>query len=93
MRYLSGASNGTVVAGGNGNGTAATQLNGPFGIYLDLATNSLVIANRYSNNIVRWVIGASTWTLVVGDIGGAAGTSASLLYNPCSLTFDALGNL
>ena len=93
MRYLSGASSGTVVAGGNGNGTGNTQLNGPFGIYLDLATNSLVIANRFSNNIVRWIIGASTWTIVAGDIGGAVGTSSTLLNSPCSLTFDALGNL
>ncbi|CAF1553493.1 unnamed protein product [Adineta ricciae] len=59
----------------------------------DLATNSLVIANRISNNVVRWIIGASTWTLVVDDIGGAAGTSSKLLNSPCSLAFDVLGNL
>ncbi|CAF4908599.1 unnamed protein product, partial [Rotaria magnacalcarata] len=45
MMFLSGASSGTVVAGGTGSGTGSTQLFMPFGIYLDSATNSLLIAN------------------------------------------------
>lgn len=93
MRYLSGAINGTVVAGGNGAGSNRTQLNGPFGIYFDSVTNSLVIANRYANNIVRWVIGDITWTLLAGDANGLRGSSSTLLYGPCSVTCDLLGNM
>ena len=93
MQYLSGASSGTVVAGGNGAGTGTTQLNGPFAIYLDLTSNSLVIANRGANNIVRWVIGASTWTLLAGDSSGLSGSSSTLLDGPCGVTFDSMGNM
>jgi DNA-binding beta-propeller fold protein YncE len=93
MEYLAGASSGTIVAGGNGQGTGSTQLYGPFVIYLDLPTNSLFIANRGANNIVQWVLGASTWTLIVGDINGLSGSSSTLLNNPCGLTLDPLGNL
>lgn len=93
MQYLSGASSGTIVAGGNGAGSGNTQLNGPFGIYLDLTTNSLVIANRGANNIVRWIIGGSTWTLLAGDISGSSGSSSTLLNGPCGVTFDLNGNM
>ena len=93
MQYLSGASSGTVVAGGNGAGTGSTQLSGPFGIYLDLTSNSLLIANRGANNIVRWVLGASTWTLIAGDSNGLSGSSSTLLNNPCSVTLDLTGNV
>ncbi|CAF3725747.1 unnamed protein product, partial [Rotaria sp. Silwood1] len=93
MQYLSGASSGTVIAGGNGPGTGSTQLNGPFGIYFDSVSNSLVIANRGANNIVRWVIGASTWTLLAGNSGGLSGSSSTLLNGPCSVTLDSMGNI
>lgn len=93
MAFIVGASTGTVVAGGNGPGTGSTQLYAPFGIYLDLSTNSLIIANRAANNIVRWVIGASSWTLIAGDSAGSSGTSATLLNNPCSVTLDSTGNI
>ncbi|CAF4686200.1 unnamed protein product, partial [Rotaria magnacalcarata] len=93
MMFLSGASSGTVVAGGTGSGTGSTQLFMPFGIYLDSATNSLLIANSGANNIVRWVIGASTWTLVAGSSTGQAGSTATLLNAARSLTLDVYGNL
>ncbi|CAF5193111.1 unnamed protein product, partial [Rotaria magnacalcarata] len=88
-----GASSGTVVAGGTGSGTGSTQLFMPFGIYLDSATNSLLIANSGANNIVRWVIGASKWTLVAGSSTGQAGSTATLLNAARSLTLDVYGNL
>ena len=93
VQYLWGASSGTVVAGGNGAGTGSTQLNGPFGIYLDLTSNSLIIANREANNIVKWVLGDSTWTLLVGDSSGSSGSSSALLNGPNGVTLDPLGNI
>ena len=93
VEYLSGASSGTVVAGGNGNGTGSTQLKGPFGIYLDLTSNSLIIANRGANNIVKWVLGDSTWTLIVGSSSGLSGSSSTLLNSPCGVILDPLGNI
>ncbi|CAF1536311.1 unnamed protein product [Rotaria magnacalcarata] len=93
MSYLVNASSGTVVAGGNGPGTNRTQLNFPTGIYLDVTSNSLYIANYASNNIVRWVIGATSWTLVAGDINGMKGNSSTMLFSPFDVEVDFMGNI
>lgn len=92
MRYLSGASSGTVVAGGNGAGTGITQLNNPRGLHYDASTNRLLIANNLAHNIVRWVIGASSWTLVAGSSSGTVGSTSILLSYPTDVTLDSLGN-
>ncbi|CAF1106760.1 unnamed protein product [Adineta steineri] len=93
MQYLNGSSSGTVVAGGNGFGTNTSQLWFPFGFTLDLSTNSLIIANYAAHNIVRWVIGATSWTLLAGSATGASGSSSTLLYNPIGVALDQYHNL
>ena len=93
MRYLVGASSGTVVAGGNGPGTGNTQLDYPIGLYLDSSSNSLLIANAAGNNILRWTFGATSWTLVVGDSNGAIGTTSTMFHYPVGLTLDQWGNI
>ena len=93
MQYRFNASSGTVVAGGNGPGTGSTQLNNPRGLYYDASTNSLLIANNLAHNIVRWVIGASTWTLVAGSSSGTSGTTSILLSYPTDVTLDSQGNM
>lgn len=92
MKYLSGSSIGTVVAGGNGQGNSNTQLNNPVGMYLDVSSNSLFIANFGGHNVVRWVLGASTWTLVAG-VGGSPGSTSTLLNSPGDVTLDSYGNV
>lgn len=91
MRYLSGATSGTIVAGGNGGGTGSTQLNGPIGLALDSSTNSLLIANNNAHNIVRWVVGASSWTLYLGTTG-SSGTSSTQFCNPTYVRLDSMLN-
>ncbi|CAF4129674.1 unnamed protein product, partial [Rotaria sordida] len=86
MKHFPGPADGVVVAGGNGNGTATNQLNFPAGIYFDSRSNSLVIANRGANNIVRWVLGTTTWTLLAGDRNGMSGSSSILLNSPSTVT-------
>ncbi|CAF2862092.1 unnamed protein product [Rotaria sp. Silwood2] len=93
MKYLSGGSSGTVVAGGNGYGTGGNQLISPSGIYFDSSSNSLVIANYLGHNIVRWVLGASNWTLIAGSTTGTAGSSSTMLDHPTGLTLDSMGNI
>ena len=93
MRYLSGASSGVLVAGGNGGGTGSTQLYNPRGLYFDSSTNSLLIANNYAHNIVRWVIGANTWTLVAGSSTGILGSTSTLLSYPTDVVLDSLRNI
>ncbi|CAM4829689.1 unnamed protein product [Rotaria magnacalcarata] len=93
MCYLSGASNGTIVAGGNGAGTLNNQLYYPMGLSLDVSSNSLFIANSNAHNIVRWVVNASTWTLMAGTPNGQSGSISTMLNFPTDFAFDSSGNL
>jgi sugar lactone lactonase YvrE len=93
MRYFSGATTGSVVAGNNGAGTNTNQLSSPCGLYFDSSTNSLIIANFAANNIVRWPIGANSWTLVAGNPNGISGNTATLLNSPMGVVSDAWGNI
>lgn len=93
MSYPQGASTGSVVAGRNISGYTATLLNSPVGIHLDSLTNSLLIANFGASNIVRWVLGASAWTLVAGDSSGLPGNSSNMLHVPAGVTQDPMGNV
>ncbi|CAF1079779.1 unnamed protein product [Rotaria sordida] len=92
MSYASNASIGTLVAGGNGSGTHSYQLYSPYSVHFDSFSNSLVIANYGAHNIVRWVIGASGWTLIAGYVGSSGSTSMTLLY-PTDAIFDPMGNI
>ena len=93
MRYLSGATSGTIIAGGNGAGLGSTQLSGPIGITFDTTTNSILIANNNAHNVLRWVIGASSWTLVAGSSSGTSGSTSNLLCNPTYVKLDSMSNM
>lgn len=93
MKYTLGATTGTVAAGGNGPGLGNTQLAYPIGIYLNTLTNSLYITNFYSQTVVRWVLGASSWTLIVGNANNVSGSTPTLLYQPVGITLDPMGNI
>ena len=93
MRYTEGSNTGVRVAGGNGRGSNTNQLNYPMGIYFESSSNSLIIANTLANNIVRWRIGDSNWTLVTGNRNGTRGNSPFSLYSPFALTIDPMGNM
>jgi sugar lactone lactonase YvrE len=93
VRYLSGASSGTVVAGGNGAGIGSTQLWNPYGFTLDSSSNSLIIVNYNAHNVVRWVLGATSWTLLAGSNSGISGNTALLMNNPLSVVLDSSGNM
>ena len=92
MRYSYNASYGTVVAGGNGQGTSNTQLYSPTGIYLDVLSNSLLIATYLGNNVVRWTLGASNWEIVAGHYDGTIGNSSAGLNSPIDVMLDPMGN-
>ncbi|CAF1082154.1 unnamed protein product [Rotaria sordida] len=92
MKYLSNSTSGTVVAGNNGQGMGTTQLNYPLGVYFDSSSNSLLIVNYGAHNVVRWVLGASSWTLVVGNTG-VSGSTSTLLFTPFDVTCDSMNNV
>lgn len=79
MQYLSGAMFGSVIAGNNGVELNSTQFHDPVCVYFDKPSNSLVIANQFAHNIVRWTLGATSWTLVAGSAAGSSGVTPALL--------------
>jgi len=93
MSYTLGNNSGTLVFGFNGGGNSNTQLYFPIGLHFDILTNSLVISNSASHKIVRYVLGSSYWTLIAGDISGAAGTTPAQFNDPIEAIFDPMGNL
>ena len=93
MSYAPGASSGTVVAGGNGQGRNNTQLYNPIRVYFDSLSNSLVITNHASHSIVRWALGDNHWTLLAGDPAGVVGSNSTQLRFPMDVTFDPMGNM
>jgi sugar lactone lactonase YvrE len=84
---------GTLAAGGNGGGNTKTQLLNPRGVYFDSTSNSLIIANYGGHNVVRWVLGATNWTLLAGSATGMPGSSSTDLNYPTDVILDSSGNL
>ena len=56
MAYRNDVPSGTVIVGGNELAFNITQLYNPDAISFDASTNSLIIAHRYTHNIVQWTV-------------------------------------
>ena len=81
---------GFTVAGGQGNGAGISQLNRPFGIYVDDAGN-VYVADSYNNRIQKWAPGSLTGITVAGGNGG--GPAANQLLAPEGIFVDKSGNM
>ena len=68
MKWAPGALVGSIVAGGNGNGNAANQLNSPGGLFLEVATLAVWIADTFNHRIVKWS-SPSAGVVVCGSFG------------------------
>ncbi len=93
MRYVSNATSGDVVAGGNGAGTNSTQLYYPTSVWFDAVSNSLLIVNYLGQSVVRWEIGDNSWTLVAGSTNLTTGATATLFNYPIGIVVDPMGNI
>lgn len=93
VRYCSGIYSGSVVIVNNSLGVSNTQLWTSTEIYFDSPTNSLIIANLGTNNIVRWVLGDTHWIITAGDRNGSSGITSTELNSPRSVTLDPMGNI
>ena len=100
MKWASGGSEGTVVAGGNvtandwggySSGNATNQLNNPIGIHVDSSGN-IYVADQSNHRVMKWAPGASVGTLVAG-VSGSQGSGTDKLNNPVGLDVDASGNI
>ena len=84
------ASQGLVVAGGNGQGAAANQLSYPKGVFVD-SLGTIYVVDGGSHRVMRWHHGTEVGKLVVG--GKGVGQGANQLNSPEGLSFEHLGNL
>ena len=90
QKWTSGGTTGTTVAGGNGSGAAANQLNYPLGLELD-GLNNMYIADAGNNRIQRWLPGATSGTTIIG--GNGAGAALNQLNSPDGIFMDGNGNI
>ncbi|CAF3446556.1 unnamed protein product [Rotaria socialis] len=89
-RYQLGKTNGTLVAGGNGQGGGLNQLNLP--TYLFIGRDHSVYVSDYSNNrVMKWNKGATVGIVVAG--GQGQGNAPTQFYRPEGLFVDTLGTL
>jgi sugar lactone lactonase YvrE len=85
---LGGSGIGVTVAGGNGAGSAANQLNSPYDIYLSRLDGSLYITDSSNNRIQKWQKNATSGITVAGSSSGISGRTPYLLQTPIALTMD-----
>ncbi|CAF4963106.1 unnamed protein product, partial [Rotaria socialis] len=86
MKWVEGAKEGIVVAGGQGQGSALTQLHHPNGIFVD-TLGTLYVADMANNRVTRWTQGdKKQGTVVVG--GNGQGKGANQFNFPIGLSFD-----
>ena len=90
MKWNKGANQGIVVAGGQGSGSALTQLSHPRGLFVD-TSGTIYVADASNNRVMRWPKGAQRGTVIVG--GNGEGEAANHLNYPDGLSFDRHGNL
>ncbi|UJR17548.1 hypothetical protein I4U23_004444 [Adineta vaga] len=67
-KWKQGSSNVTLVAGGNGIGNSNNQLNMPSGMFIELNTSIIWIADTLNHRIVKWT-SPSTSVVVCGSYG------------------------
>ena len=81
---------GTLVAGGNGQGNRLHQLNYPTYVFVD-AKLSLYISDSHNNRVVRWDDGARRGVVVAG--GHGTDRNLNQLFYPTGLVVDELNTI
>jgi hypothetical protein len=89
-RWQQGESYGTIVAGGNGDGSRYDQLNYPTYIFVD-EDYSVYISDSNNHRVIKWRNGATEGVVVAG--GNGAGNSGNQLTHPRGVIVDQLGHL
>ncbi|CAM4955571.1 unnamed protein product [Rotaria socialis] len=89
-RYQLGEKNGTLVAGGNGQGDGLNQLNMPRYLFVD-RDHSVYVSDECNHRVIKWVEGATEGTVVAG--GQGQGNALTQLSYPNGIFVDTLGTL
>ncbi|CAF3912940.1 unnamed protein product [Adineta steineri] len=89
-RWKQGEKEGTIVAGGNGQGNHLNQLHCPTYIFVD-EHHSVYISDCDNHRVMKWMKGAKEGIVVAG--GKGQGNSLAQLSNPLGVIVDHLGNV
>ncbi|CAF4986898.1 unnamed protein product, partial [Rotaria sp. Silwood1] len=89
-RYRIGDTEGTVVAGGKGEGNGLDQLIKPTYIFVDRA-HSVYVSDWGNDRVMKWEAGAKQGTIVAG--GQGSGDGLDQLFFPHQVVVDQLGAL
>ena len=84
------AKEGTIVAGGNGEGNSLVQLHEPRGMIVD-HLGRIYVADYRNLRVIRWYEGGKEGNVIIS--GSYYGSVSDLLKNPSGLSFDREGNL
>ncbi|CAF3879955.1 unnamed protein product [Rotaria sordida] len=89
-RYQIGDKNGTIVAGGNGEGDGLNQLNYPIYIFVD-RQQTVYVSDNNNHRVMKWNKGEQEGIIVAG--GQGEGTALTQLGSPNGLFVDTLGTI
>lgn len=81
--------NGTIVAGGNGQGSGTDQLSHPLGLWVSKKTGAIYIADTGNHRIQKWKPGETSGVTIAGSPLGEAGTTATRLFSPYRLIINS----
>ncbi|CAF4084601.1 unnamed protein product [Rotaria sordida] len=90
MKWNKCAKEGIVVAGGQGQGNALTQLADPGGLFVD-TLGTTYVADSNNHRVMRWPKEAKQGTVIVS--GNGQGEKANQFNCLGGLSFDQQGNL
>ena len=89
-RYRMGDTAGTLVAGGNGQGSRLDQLSTPCYVFVD-RDHSVYVSDYINNRVMKWNEGAKEGVVVAG--GQGRGNSLSQLNGPPGVVVDQMGTV
>jgi sugar lactone lactonase YvrE len=89
-RWKMGETEGTIVAGGNGQGDRLDQLNTLLYIFID-EDHSVYVSDRENHRVMKWLKGAKEGIVVAG--GQGEGNSLKQFSSPCGIIVDQLGSV
>lgn len=90
QKWAAGATSGTTVAGGNGQGSNPNQFSFVSGMAVD-AAGAVYVADGGMSRVMKWAKGSTSGTLVAG--GNGQGNAANQLNNPRGLFINSSGDL
>jgi sugar lactone lactonase YvrE len=89
-RWKMGETNGTIVAGGNGQGNRLDQLNDPYYIFID-EDHSVYVSDENNHRVMKWLKDAKEGIVVAG--GQGQGNGLRQFSDPDGIIVDQLGSV